>query len=142
MGTVEPVAEGQLEEGAGGAAAAPAGSRRIEVPRPPSIEEFTIVKPISRGAFGKVYLGRKAGRLYAVKVRGRGPRGLLPAGCYGAAALRFALTPCVKGRPPAEGGLVGCTWCFGGLPPSRQEPVVRTDVFSFLLAFLFAWRFW
>ncbi|KFV12175.1 Serine/threonine-protein kinase greatwall, partial [Tauraco erythrolophus] len=45
-----------------------AGSRRIEVPRPPSIEEFTIVKPISRGAFGKVYLGRKAGRLYAVKV--------------------------------------------------------------------------
>ncbi|NXX01501.1 GWL kinase, partial [Larus smithsonianus] len=68
MGTVEPVAEGQLEEGAGGAAAAPAGSRRIEVPRPPSIEEFTIVKPISRGAFGKVYLGRKAGRLYAVKV--------------------------------------------------------------------------
>ncbi|XP_021244722.1 serine/threonine-protein kinase greatwall isoform X2 [Numida meleagris] len=45
-----------------------AGPRRIEVPRPPSIEEFTIVKPISRGAFGKVYLGRKAGRLYAVKV--------------------------------------------------------------------------
>ncbi|XP_009327408.1 PREDICTED: serine/threonine-protein kinase greatwall [Pygoscelis adeliae] len=44
------------------------GNRRIEVPRPPSIEEFTIVKPISRGAFGKVYLGRKAGRLYAVKV--------------------------------------------------------------------------
>ncbi|KFV49768.1 Serine/threonine-protein kinase greatwall, partial [Tyto alba] len=42
--------------------------RRVEVPRPPSIEEFTIVKPISRGAFGKVYLGRKAGRLYAVKV--------------------------------------------------------------------------
>ena len=32
------------------------------------------MKPISRGAFGKVYLGRKAGRLYAVKVRpwGRG----------------------------------------------------------------------
>ncbi|KGL97714.1 Serine/threonine-protein kinase greatwall, partial [Charadrius vociferus] len=28
----------------------------------------TIVKPISRGAFGKVYLGRKADRLYAVKV--------------------------------------------------------------------------
>uniref|UniRef100_A0A8D0KR34 Serine/threonine-protein kinase greatwall n=1 Tax=Strix occidentalis caurina TaxID=311401 RepID=A0A8D0KR34_STROC len=50
------------------AAATAAGPRRIEVPRPPSIEEFTIVKPISRGAFGKVYLGRKAGRLYAVKV--------------------------------------------------------------------------
>ncbi|KAM6374849.1 LOW QUALITY PROTEIN: serine/threonine-protein kinase greatwall-like [Alca torda] len=67
MGTVEPAAEGRPEEGEGGAAA-PAGPRRIEVPRPPSIEEFTIVKPISRGAFGKVYLGRKAGRLYAVKV--------------------------------------------------------------------------
>ncbi|XP_053778086.1 serine/threonine-protein kinase greatwall isoform X2 [Desmodus rotundus] len=41
---------------------------RISVPRPPSIEEFTIVKPISRGAFGKVYLGQKGGKLYAVKV--------------------------------------------------------------------------
>ncbi|KAM8802142.1 serine/threonine-protein kinase greatwall [Rhynchonycteris naso] len=40
----------------------------ISVPRPPSIEEFTIVKPISRGAFGKVYLGQKGGKLYAVKV--------------------------------------------------------------------------
>ncbi|KAB0406345.1 hypothetical protein E2I00_009102, partial [Balaenoptera physalus] len=29
---------------------------------------FTIVKPISRGAFGKVYLGQKGNRLYAVKV--------------------------------------------------------------------------
>ncbi|OXB84645.1 UNVERIFIED_CONTAM: hypothetical protein H355_001122 [Colinus virginianus] len=58
MGTVEP----QSDEGDA------VGPRRIEVPRPPSIEEFTIVKPISRGAFGKVYLGRKAGRLYAVKV--------------------------------------------------------------------------
>lgn len=45
---------------------------RIPVPRPPSIEEFTIVKPISRGAFGKVYLGQKGGKLYAVKVRSRG----------------------------------------------------------------------
>uniref|UniRef100_A0A8C9LEF3 Serine/threonine-protein kinase greatwall n=1 Tax=Pavo cristatus TaxID=9049 RepID=A0A8C9LEF3_PAVCR len=58
MGTVEP----RSDEGVA------AGPRRIEVPRPPSIEEFAIVKPISRGAFGKVYLGRKAGRLYAVKV--------------------------------------------------------------------------
>ncbi|XP_013000464.2 serine/threonine-protein kinase greatwall isoform X1 [Cavia porcellus] len=40
----------------------------IPVPRPPSIEEFTIVKPISRGAFGKVYLGQKGDKLYAVKV--------------------------------------------------------------------------
>ena len=45
---------------------------RISVPRPPSIEEFTIVKPISRGAFGKVYLGQKGGKLYAVKVRSQG----------------------------------------------------------------------
>ncbi|XP_064018825.1 serine/threonine-protein kinase greatwall [Pogoniulus pusillus] len=66
MGKVRLAAE---EEGAAAEiAAAAAGPRRIEVPRPPSIEEFTIVKPISRGAFGKVYLGRKAGRLYAVKV--------------------------------------------------------------------------
>ncbi|XP_032090428.1 serine/threonine-protein kinase greatwall [Thamnophis elegans] len=42
--------------------------KRIAVPQPPSIEDFTIVKPISRGAFGKVYLGRKGGKLYAVKV--------------------------------------------------------------------------
>ncbi|NXX53683.1 GWL kinase, partial [Scopus umbretta] len=67
MGTVEPAAGPRPEEGAD-ATATTAGPRRIEVPRPPSIEEFTIVKPISRGAFGKVYLGRKADRLYAVKV--------------------------------------------------------------------------
>lgn len=92
MGTVEPAAAARPEEEEEGGAAATtttttatttaAGPRRIEVPRPPSIEEFTIVKPISRGAFGKVYLGRKAGRLYAVKVRGRG-----------AAALRCRLGP-------------------------------------------------
>ncbi|KAK2495252.1 hypothetical protein MC885_021443, partial [Smutsia gigantea] len=41
---------------------------RIPVRRPPSIEKFNIVKPISRGAFGKVYLGQKGGKLYAVKV--------------------------------------------------------------------------
>lgn len=46
----------------------PAGER--EAPRPPSIEDFTVVKPISRGAFGKVFLARKKSnsRLYAVKV--------------------------------------------------------------------------
>ncbi|XP_074123088.1 serine/threonine-protein kinase greatwall isoform X2 [Sminthopsis crassicaudata] len=42
--------------------------KQIPVPRPPSIEEFAIMKPISRGAFGKVYLARKGGKLYAVKV--------------------------------------------------------------------------
>lgn len=46
----------------------PSRPRRLMVPRAPSIEDFTIVKPISRGAFGKVYLARKAGKLYAVKV--------------------------------------------------------------------------
>ncbi|XP_004716162.1 serine/threonine-protein kinase greatwall isoform X2 [Echinops telfairi] len=52
----------------GGGAATGECVNRIPVPRPPSIEEFTIVKPISRGAFGKVYLGQKGGKLYAVKV--------------------------------------------------------------------------
>ncbi|XP_030056745.1 LOW QUALITY PROTEIN: serine/threonine-protein kinase greatwall [Microcaecilia unicolor] len=47
------------------------GERRIVVPSPPSIEDFAIVKPISRGSFGKVYLARKKvqdSKLYAVKV--------------------------------------------------------------------------
>ncbi|XP_068615288.1 serine/threonine-protein kinase greatwall-like [Brachionichthys hirsutus] len=36
----------------------------------PSIEDFIVLKPISRGAFGKVYLARKRcnARLYAIKV--------------------------------------------------------------------------
>ncbi|XP_060048325.1 serine/threonine-protein kinase greatwall isoform X4 [Erinaceus europaeus] len=63
---MEPTAGAEKERG-GGAAAEECVSR-IPVPRPPSIEEFKIVKPISRGAFGKVYLGQKGGRLYAVKV--------------------------------------------------------------------------
>lgn len=35
-----------------------------------SIEDFEIIKPISRGAFGRVYLARKrsTGDLYAIKV--------------------------------------------------------------------------
>ncbi|KAM4828667.1 serine/threonine-protein kinase greatwall isoform 2-T2 [Thomomys bottae] len=56
------------EENGGGGASSEHSVNRIPVPRPPSIEEFTIVKPISRGAFGKVYLGQKGGKLYAVKV--------------------------------------------------------------------------
>lgn len=38
---------------------------------PPTVDDFELLKPISRGAFGKVFLGRKktdASRLYAVKV--------------------------------------------------------------------------
>ena len=64
---METTAGGEMESGGG----TPTGEfvNRIPVPRPPSIEEFTIVKPISRGAFGKVYLGQKGNRLYAVKVR-------------------------------------------------------------------------
>ncbi|XP_024589940.1 serine/threonine-protein kinase greatwall isoform X4 [Neophocaena asiaeorientalis asiaeorientalis] len=63
---METTAGGEMEGGGG----TPTGEfvNRIPVPRPPSIEEFTIVKPISRGAFGKVYLGQKGNRLYAVKV--------------------------------------------------------------------------
>ncbi|XP_019489628.1 PREDICTED: serine/threonine-protein kinase greatwall [Hipposideros armiger] len=63
---MEPPTGSEKESGRG--AAAGECTNRISVPRPPSIEEFTIVKPISRGAFGKVYLGQKGGRLYAVKV--------------------------------------------------------------------------
>lgn len=52
--------------------AAACGEKKFTVPQPPSIEDFSIVKPISRGAFGKVYLARrknnKSNRLYAVKV--------------------------------------------------------------------------
>ncbi|XP_004641934.1 serine/threonine-protein kinase greatwall [Octodon degus] len=55
-------------EGNGGGPATGEWMNTIPVPRPPSIEEFTIVKPISRGAFGKVYLGQKGDKLYAVKV--------------------------------------------------------------------------
>uniref|UniRef100_A0A8C9V6R6 Serine/threonine-protein kinase greatwall n=1 Tax=Scleropages formosus TaxID=113540 RepID=A0A8C9V6R6_SCLFO len=41
-----------------------------DAPKPPSIEDFHIIKPISRGAFGKVYLSRKRSnsKLYAIKV--------------------------------------------------------------------------
>ena len=64
---MEPTVGGEMESGGG--AATGECVNKIPVPRPPSIEEFTIVKPISRGAFGKVYLGQKGNRLYAVKVR-------------------------------------------------------------------------
>lgn len=42
----------------------------VEIPKPPSIDDFIVLKPISRGAFGKVYLARKkcSARLYAIKV--------------------------------------------------------------------------
>ncbi|XP_068437903.1 serine/threonine-protein kinase greatwall [Clinocottus analis] len=44
--------------------------KSVDVPQPPSIEDFTVLKPISRGAFGKVYLARKKcnARLYAIKM--------------------------------------------------------------------------
>nr|XP_036861916.1 serine/threonine-protein kinase greatwall isoform X5 [Manis javanica] len=63
---MEPTAGRETESG-GGAATGDC-VQRVPVPRPPSIEEFNIVKPISRGAFGKVYLGQKGDKLYAVKV--------------------------------------------------------------------------
>ncbi|XP_041817438.1 serine/threonine-protein kinase greatwall isoform X2 [Chelmon rostratus] len=42
----------------------------VVIPKPPTIEDFIVLKPISRGAFGKVYLARKKcnARLYAIKV--------------------------------------------------------------------------
>ncbi|XP_062848091.1 serine/threonine-protein kinase greatwall [Trichomycterus rosablanca] len=42
----------------------------VDVPKPPSIEDFIVLKPISRGAFGKVFLFRKKNnnKLYAIKV--------------------------------------------------------------------------
>lgn len=45
--------------------------RRVDIPKAPSIQDFVVLKPISRGAFGKVYLARKKcnARLYAIKVR-------------------------------------------------------------------------
>lgn len=44
--------------------------KSVDGPKPPSIEDFIVLKPISRGAFGKVYLARKKcnARLYAIKV--------------------------------------------------------------------------
>ncbi|CAM9373533.1 unnamed protein product [Lampetra planeri] len=46
------------------------GSVLLSVPGPPSIADFRTLKPISRGAFGKVYLARResTGHLYAIKV--------------------------------------------------------------------------
>lgn len=44
--------------------------KRVDIPKAPSIQDFVVLKPISRGAFGKVYLARKKcnARLYAIKV--------------------------------------------------------------------------
>ncbi|KAM4687422.1 serine/threonine-protein kinase greatwall isoform 2-T2 [Discoglossus pictus] len=47
--------------------------KKFMVPHPPSIEDFSIIKPISRGAFGKVYLARRknnssCSQLFAIKV--------------------------------------------------------------------------
>ncbi|XP_040022750.2 serine/threonine-protein kinase greatwall isoform X1 [Gasterosteus aculeatus] len=46
------------------------GNKSLEIAKPPSIEDFIVLKPISRGAFGKVYLARKKcnEQLYAIKV--------------------------------------------------------------------------
>ncbi|XP_078661526.1 serine/threonine-protein kinase greatwall-like [Branchiostoma floridae x Branchiostoma belcheri] len=43
---------------------------KVEVPKAPNIDDFEILKPISRGAFGKVFLSRKKNnqKLYAIKV--------------------------------------------------------------------------
>lgn len=46
-------------------------ARNVESTKPPDIQDFSVIKPISRGAFGKVYLGCKKNntdQLYAIKV--------------------------------------------------------------------------
>ncbi|XP_063703839.1 LOW QUALITY PROTEIN: serine/threonine-protein kinase greatwall [Culicoides brevitarsis] len=48
-----------------------ASNNNNDGPKPPSIRDFSIIKPISRGAFGKVFLGYKNSNptdLYAIKV--------------------------------------------------------------------------
>ncbi|XP_047424397.1 serine/threonine-protein kinase greatwall isoform X2 [Mugil cephalus] len=44
--------------------------KSTNAPKAPTIDDFVVLKPISRGAFGKVYLARKKcnARLYAIKV--------------------------------------------------------------------------
>lgn len=47
------------------------GEDKENAPRAPRIEDFLVIKPISRGAFGKVFLGFKTSNpktLYAIKV--------------------------------------------------------------------------
>ena len=42
----------------------------VPVSKPPDVDDFIILKPISKGAFGQVYLGQRKTdqRLYAIKV--------------------------------------------------------------------------
>ncbi|XP_076805439.1 serine/threonine-protein kinase greatwall-like isoform X1 [Clavelina lepadiformis] len=42
----------------------------LPIPKPPNVDDFIIIKPISQGAFGQVFLGRRKTdkRLYAIKV--------------------------------------------------------------------------
>lgn len=59
---------------AGGVASDAGGDSGTSTPRSlpgMTIDEFDIIRPISRGAFGRVYLARKlaTGDLFAIKVR-------------------------------------------------------------------------
>lgn len=58
-----------------------------------SIDEFEIIKPISRGAFGRVYLARKlaTGDLFAIKVR-LGLWRLSAEGMYAVSAALLSVT--------------------------------------------------
>jgi hypothetical protein len=69
--------EHRVEAEAEAAASTPTSSERVVVPRPcktspiaVGYKDFSIIKPISRGAFGKVFLARKrdTGQLYAMKM--------------------------------------------------------------------------
>ncbi|KAG0053943.1 hypothetical protein BGZ83_000169, partial [Gryganskiella cystojenkinii] len=62
--------QGNSGTGAAGVLSPPFGSTPPYKSRVPSIQDFEIIKPISRGAFGKVYLARKKTTkdLYAIKI--------------------------------------------------------------------------
>lgn len=107
-----------------------------------SIDDFEILKPISRGAFGRVYLARKraSGDLYAIKVGGWRARGraaglLVQSVSYGwrgdggaAVAEAQAVTCCMPPTllscplqiPPALSLSPCLQLCLHPLPPARS----------------------
>lgn len=105
-----------------------------------SIRDFQIIKPISKGAFGKVYLARKktTGDQYAIKVLGKehlkrkkqvGDSYLLWEGC-------IALTYVELGSRSGKSRLNATSWltskvrllssCFGPFRPSKDPVMLLT----------------
>ncbi len=64
---------GRSQSGGGALGGGSLAGSGTSTPASVSIDDFEIIKPISRGAFGRVYLARKkaTGELFAIKVRGR-----------------------------------------------------------------------